>query len=97
MALQLSKNLKNGLYVENLYIKIISISGNKNKLIIMVGIYLSKESSKNLKEPIEVEEHNFTPYVGNGSDDFIKQGYEYLKTLSEYANAIDVLDEGQVV
>lgn len=58
----------------------------------IVGLYLSNESCQNFKEPIEIEEYNFTPGVGNESENFIRQGYEYLKILDEFRNVIDLLD-----
>lgn len=38
----------------------------------------------------------FTASVANDSPNHVKQGYEYLKTLPEFTDAIDVLEEGQV-
>lgn len=32
---------------------------------------------------------NFVPSVNEDSSNFLKQGYEYLKTLDEFADAID--------
>jgi len=35
-------------------------------------------------------QYSFTPSVADDADNFIKQAYVYLKTLSEFANAEDV-------
>lgn len=34
--------------------------------------------------------YTFTPSVASGSENFIKQAYEHLKTLPEFAGAADV-------
>ena len=92
----LSKNTIKNIYgkditFENAYIKITNISGNKELEILTVSIY-SDNTQNNL---IEIKEYNFIPNVENSAPNFIKQGYEYLKTLDEYKDVIDLLDEGQ--
>lgn len=82
--------ITNKFFLEKAYIKILSITGDKNKIRIKVGTHTS-----NKENLLTVEVVEFTPSVSNTSYNFIKQGYEYLKTLPEYANAIDVLEEGQ--
>ena len=80
------------LVVNNAYIKIINNVGDKNSQNINVGIF-------NIKNGIllQVKNYIFAPNISENSSNFIKQGYEYLKTLDEYKNAIDLLDEGQTV
>lgn len=92
----LSKNIIKNIYgkeitFENVYIKITNISGNKKLVILTVSIY-SDNTQNNL---IEMKEYNFIPNVENDAPNFIRQGYEYLKTLDEYKDVIDLLDEGQ--
>lgn len=60
------------------------INGTKDRLFIDVGIYNSDITDK-----IESQTHNFIPSVQDGSDNYHKQGYDYLKTLPEYSDAID--------
>ena len=84
----LSKNTIKNIYgkditFENAYIKITNISGNKELVILTVSIY-SDNTQNNL---IEIKEYNFIPNVENSAPNFIKQGYEYLKTLDEYKEA----------
>lgn len=74
------------------YHKINFVSGNKEGINIQVITY-----ADNMKEYVVQEKgYLFKPSVKNGAYDFIKQGYEYLKTLEEYSGAIDILDEGQI-
>jgi hypothetical protein len=61
--------------------KIASISGNKNRLIVNVshvGDVASFDRS-----------YSFEPSVAEGSENFIKQAYLYLKTLPEFSGAED--------
>jgi hypothetical protein len=61
------------------YIKVVNIAGNKEALVFDVIFYKDKEALIN-------KVFNFVP---NLDSNFIKQAYEYLKTLPEYADAID--------
>lgn len=70
--------------IENAYIKIDKIEGNKNLLNLHVGIYKSSDCKMLLKNRM-FEFDN----ILLDSDNFIKQGYLFLKTLPEFANAID--------
>lgn len=86
MALKIIKNLN--VYGENIkietYAKIISITGNKEK----IKFYLEHQKFNNNSIIIDTEQHSFVPII-DSSDNFIKQGYLYLKTLEEYKDAID--------
>lgn len=75
------------------YTKIINVSGDKKYLTIQTATF----DDLRLENTLIYEEHIFVPSVSENSNNFIKQGYEYLKTLPEYANAIDVLEEGQML
>jgi hypothetical protein len=77
--------------LSNCYVQIFNVSGNKDSMCIEVVIYLDSTKST----IIEHKKYWFTPNTSNDSMNFIKQGYEYLKTLPEYENALDVLEEGQ--
>ena len=67
------------------YIRIENLNGDKGKCELTVCVY-----SDNAKEKIVARKtYNFTPSVADGSTNFIQQGYEYLKTLPEYAEAVD--------
>jgi hypothetical protein len=61
--------------------KISSISGSKTKLIITVS-HISDVASFD-------RSYGFEPSVADGSPNFIKQAYLYLKTLPEFSGAED--------
>lgn len=90
MALKKTIEMKNGLIVSDAYIRIDSISGFKGGLDISVNSYVSKEAFEIFQGYLEQNTHHFVPSVEDGSLNFIKQGYDHLKTLPEYADAIDV-------
>lgn len=70
--------------LENAYIKINNQHGDKNKIFLNVGFYDKKEGTC-----VFVKNYEFIPLITEISDNFIKQGYQYLKTLLEYADAVD--------
>lgn len=75
-------DLPDNTVLNNVYIKIINIQGSKEKLYLSVIGLLDNEI---VYEKI----FEFAPSVEINSDNFIKQGYEYLKTLDEFKDAID--------
>lgn len=79
--------------IANVYCKIDSFTGDKDLITINVGYY--KDSTKAVK--INNKTYSFVPNIQDTSGNFIKQGYEYLKTLDEFKDAVDLLDEGQTV
>jgi hypothetical protein len=63
------------------YIKVSSIAGNKNSLNIDVNFFNENiEFNKSYNLPVSVDAD---------AANFIKQAYEYLKTLPEFANSED--------
>jgi hypothetical protein len=66
----------------NSYIKVDSLSGNKEEMRIAIGIYREKDGQK-----ISNQQAVFSPNL-NGVN-FISQAYAHLKTLPEFAGAID--------
>ena len=70
--------------IENAYIKIDEISGGKEKLRTDVVFY--EKEGGNI---VQRRGYSFTPSVADDSENFIRQGYEYLKTLPEFAGAVD--------
>ncbi len=73
--------------VANAYFVITEIKGNKENIKIVVSVF--KNSQKQYEDFLGIEEYYFKPSVNVGSTNFIQQGYEYLKTLPEYAAAVD--------
>ena len=95
MALQKTIILDNGLTATNAYIRIDTINGYKGGLQISVNSYAIQADFQNGKGYLEQKLYNFTPSVADDSKNFIKQGYEYLKTLTDFQDAADVLETGQ--
>ena len=86
MALQKTINLNvHGVSVElsECYIRLESFRGNKNEITITAVFY-----TNNREEVIKSDEYIFTPDL-NGQN-FIIQGYQYLKTLPKFSGATDV-------
>lgn len=73
-------------------IKILGVSGSKENLCLEVAFYY-----KDSEFIVNKDFYLFTPDISNNSRNFIKQGYEYLKTLKEFDNAIDILEDGQLL
>ena len=77
--------------IESTYIVVSRFEGNKERLTFYISIY-----DNSLKENlITSTPYEFVPSVEDEAGNFIKQAYEYLKTLPEFENAIDILEEGQ--
>lgn len=89
MALKTDWTIKEKTY-KNCYVKIVSLDGNK-KYINGVALVIDQE----FNEPVYDYRFMFTPSTYYNSVRWDKQAYEYLKTLPEFKNAVDVLEEGQ--
>jgi hypothetical protein len=89
MALQTTINSEIGISFENAYCYISMVGGSKDLLSIQVNWYVNEAARIADLRPIESKGYSFIPNVAEGSTNFIKQGYLYLKTLEEFANAID--------
>jgi len=63
------------------YVKVVSITGSKTQL--NAEVLFKSDSHKFTKNYL------FVPSVSIDSINFIAQAYEYLKTLPEFADAID--------
>lgn len=90
MALQKSLSTNHGIELGNAYIRIDELSGNKNNVNLRVRTYASIEKCQSGCEWIQERIHDFTPTIEDGAPNFLKQGYEHIKTLPEYVNTIDV-------
>jgi hypothetical protein len=63
------------------YIKVISVAGNKTQVTANVNFKSDdKEINKSYQIPVTTNQ---------GSENFIAQAYRYLKTLPEFAGAVD--------
>lgn len=92
--------------IKEAYFKIVNISPI---IVIDKPTTLSTESEEDTKSTIYLEVYDkdktniitttkvngFTPSNVDGSENIIKQAYTFLKTTSEFKNAIDVLEKNQ--
>jgi hypothetical protein len=69
--------------VKPYYIKVTNVSGDK--AIMLYTVSFTTEGS----QP-HGDSFSFEPSCAEGSDNFIKQAYEHLKTLPEFTGATDV-------
>lgn len=95
MALKCKIELQSGVILNESYIKIIENGGNKDLQNIRVAFYNSETDYTSGKTVIDSELQSFIPDITDSGLNFIKQGYEYLKNLDRYKDAVDLLDEGQ--
>lgn len=63
------------------YIKVVSISGDKSK------VYATVNFSGAIQQ--FVRQYDVPVSVENGAKNFVAQVYDYLKTLPEFADAVD--------
>ena len=69
--------------INNTYIKIAYVYGDKNVMNSTVAYYRNAGD----ESPYKTEKYKFTPDLDSN---FIKQGYEHLKTLDQFSDAEDV-------
>ncbi len=94
MALENDTKLPIGLSLENAYIRIDTIGGYKNGLNMTVNTYVSRETFLEGSSFVEQNNIHFVPSIEKDSENFIKQGYEYLKTLPKYEGSKNVPSDG---
>lgn len=75
---------------DNCYARINSVGGNKENLCIEFAYYVSQELFEQNKPSIMMEYYEFIPSVEDNAPNFIKQGYEHLKTLPGFGDSVDV-------
>ncbi|NOU63184.1 hypothetical protein GC096_03875 [Paenibacillus sp. LMG 31461] len=89
MAILRAVETESGVMVENAYARIDTISGSKNQIAITLNYYLSQSHYTDGKSYVHQEVYSYEPEVEGESDNFIKQGYEHIKSLSGFSKAID--------
>jgi hypothetical protein len=67
--------------IQDAYLKVINVAGNKNNMQIVVGVFDKKDG--NLVEKID------GVFVPNLEDNFIKQAYRHLKTVAQFVGSED--------
>jgi hypothetical protein len=81
MALQLDYTY-NGIAVKNCYCRVSTVQGGKTMLTAEVSFHASSEHQAFYSKAV-----GFVPDMDG--DNFIKQTYQYLKTLPEFSGAVD--------
>ena len=71
------------------YIKIESVQSKKDFACLSVFYYQSQSAFIADRPEFDSEFISFVPSVSDGAENFIKQGYEHLKTLPKFENAIN--------
>jgi len=88
MALQKTVSLKNNLgeqtIVENCYIKVDQVIFNKYQSLGIIQFKKSKNGNV-----MQINNFQFESKVGTNEKDAIAQGYDYLKSLPDFADAED--------
>jgi len=65
--------------------RIDGIVGNKTRMSLNMGVYKDALMEKKIGQ----RSFDFTPSVVEGAKNFISQGYDHLKTLPEFSDAVD--------
>jgi hypothetical protein len=87
MALKKSHSTTFGLELQEAYFKVSSVSGSKLGARIAVDVYINEAASKSGKSPVENSIFDFVP--SETSKNWDAQAYAHLKTLPEFAGAMD--------
>lgn len=95
MGVLVNKTLDNGLKIVSAYVRVASFSGTKESIDFWINYYTDYESRKSGKPYILQEMYSFVPDLKEGASNFVKQMYQYMKTLEQFKDAINVFEEGQ--
>jgi len=84
-TLTLTNNFGTESILENVYVKITNLQGNKDLMEADVNLFPTINNEKG--QSIQTRMVSFTPDLDGPN--FIQQAYEHLKTLPEFADATD--------
>jgi len=95
MAIQMDFTTSFGMVIENAYVKISNTNGDKDKMFLELSVFNIVNEEQMMVGRIynvlnDTHQFEFVPDVTEGSDNFIKQGYDYIKTLDQFESATDV-------
>ena len=82
MAISKNIELENGIKVDGAYIRVEYPSVTKDSISFNLRKYVAAD------KPFFGEDFMIAPYTLDGANPFV-QAYEYLKSLPEYADAVD--------
>lgn len=83
------------LVIENAYVKIHRVETIEERSQLEVKLYVSRESSRQGTPPFSRKYYSHIPDMSDNSPNYHKQGYRHIKSLTEFENAVDVLENGQ--
>lgn len=86
MAIQKTVLTEYGFTQLDAYIKVSRYMGDKEEITLMVDIFVSQDTRNSRSQPLETKVYTM-PYVDGMS---ISSLYNHLKTLPEFAGAVDV-------
>lgn len=90
MALQINIKTESGIVINNAYARVEDVSSSgKDLLSIRVRFYASQSHLEKGYNWIEDKMYQLPLNVNDDAPNYHKQGYEYLKDLPEFTNAID--------
>jgi hypothetical protein len=90
MALKISKViLPSDIEVDNSYARIQSFDGDKDGISVLLFYYKDQDSFLKGKAPFLQQHYSFVPSVAEDAANYHKQGYEYIKSLPDFFDAID--------
>ncbi|OMD69193.1 hypothetical protein BSK48_17100 [Paenibacillus odorifer] len=92
MAIIVNIETNSGIIASKAYARIASFSGTKAQLSVILEYFINQQAAEGNKESLMSEQFYFTPSVEDGSYNFIRQGYEYLKSLPKFKDALDVIE-----
>ncbi|MEK4157591.1 hypothetical protein NYE27_21080 [Paenibacillus sp. FSL R10-2779] len=92
MALEILKTLNTGITLSNAYARIEGMSVTKESIMFGLVYYADKQAAVSDKSFVAFEQYYFVPSVADNAPNYHKQGYEYLKTLPEFVDAVDILE-----
>lgn len=90
MGLKKRVELGSGIDLPEAYYRISTVGGDKGNLILTLCLYASQDAFENGRDCLEQKYYEFVPSVEDGAPNYHKQGYEHLKNLTDFQDAIDV-------
>lgn len=95
MGLIKSITLNSGLEVNDAYFRIDSLHSDQVSCDITITAYISREAYLGGKAFLSAERHDFKPETDDDAPNIFRQAYAYLKSVDDYRDAEDVLEDGQ--
>ena len=81
MALKQTFNFA-GLTINDGYLRVTEVAGNKNRVAFSLSYQIAQG-----EDSVKTQDFDFVPEMSG--DNFIRQAYQYLKTLPDFKNAQD--------